>query len=209
MPVAEPMTLATDYMLTIAAAIFAVRLWRVNRMWALAFLFTACGSFFGGTYHGFGTQMAPMAAAALWKVTVLAVGLASFFLLAGSARGLERDAPGSAGGTPAFRWVAIFALVKLIVYASWMITHDDFVWVIADYAVTLLIVGIVVRTKWVLGSIVVSVIAALVQMSGFTLHKHFNHNDLYHVIQLLALWLLYRGGMVTKSSTAPPTTRPT
>ena len=26
---------------------------------------------------------------------------------------------------------------------SWMITHDDFVWVIADYGMTLLIVGVV------------------------------------------------------------------
>jgi hypothetical protein len=194
--IAEPMTLATDLMLTVAALIFAARLWRVHRMWALAFLFTAAGSFFGGMHHGFAPQMTLMAALLLWKATLFSIGIASFFLLAGSSRRL-----------------AIVAVVKLIVYISWMITHDDFVYVILDYGLTLLIVGVVVRTRWVIASILVSVIGALVQQSGFSLHRHFNHNDLYHVIQLLALWLLYRGGLqmsgVMSPSTTPPTTRPT
>jgi len=198
MTIHEPMTLATDYLLTLAAAIFAMRLWRTNRMWALAFLFTAAGSFFGGTFHGFALTMEPMAAAALWKATVLSIGLASFFLLAGSGYAL-----------------AVVAVVKLVVYASWMITHDAFIWVIIDYGVTLLLIGVAQlarrgpSTPWVVISIVVSVAGALVQQSRFALHEQFNHNDLYHVIQLVALWLLYRGGMLMNRSTAPPTTQPT
>jgi uncharacterized protein DUF6962 len=43
---------------------------------------------------------------------------------------------------------------------------------------------------------VVSVIGGAVQASGFDLHPHFNHNDLYHVIQIAAMVLFYRG--VTK-----------
>jgi hypothetical protein len=182
----EPMTLATDLLLTAAATVFAVRLWRVHRPWALAFLFTAAGSFFGGVHHGFAPTMTPLASLVLWKATVFSIGLASFFLLMGSGRAL-----------------AVIAIVKLVVYMSWMITHNEFVYVIADYGLTLLIVGIVqlVRrgpsTPWVIASIVVSVIGALVQQSGFALHRHFNHNDLYHMIQLVALWLLYRGGRVS------------
>jgi hypothetical protein len=198
MTIHEPMTLATDYLLTIAAAIFAVRLWRTNRMWALAFLFTAAGSFFGGTFHGFAQTMEPLAAAALWKATVFSIGLASFFLLVGSGRAL-----------------AVVAIVKLVIYASWMITHDAFIWVIIDYGVTLLLIGVAQlarrgpSTLWMISSIVVSVAGALVQQSGIALHENFNHNDLYHVIQLLALWLLFRGGMLMNPSTAPPTIRPT
>lgn len=198
MTIHEPMTLATDYLLTVAAAVFAIRLWRTNRQWALAFLFTAEASFFGGTYHGFQPVVDVVTAIVLWKLTVFAIGLASFFLVIGSSRKL-----------------LLVALVKLIVYMSWMTTHSDFLWVIIDYGIALLIVGIVhlVRrgpgTPWVIGSIVVSVIGALVQMSRLALHEHFNHNDLYHVIQLVALWLLYRGGKLTNPSTAPPTTRPT
>jgi hypothetical protein len=185
----EPMTLATDLLLTIAAFIFALRLWRVHRMWALAFLFTAAGSFFGGIHHGFGPLMTPLLSLTLWKATLFSIGLASFFLLMGSGRAL-----------------AVIAIVKLVVYMSWMITHNEFVYVIADYGLTLLIVGIVqlVRrgpsTPWVVGSIIVSVAGALVQQSGFALHQHFNHNDLYHVIQLVALWLLFRGGRASSAS---------
>jgi hypothetical protein len=195
--VAEPMTLITDLLLTIAALVFAARLWRVQRMWALAFLFTAAGSFCGGMQHGFAPLMAPIAALLLWKATLFSIGMASFFLLAGS------------GHT----W-AIVAIVKLVIYMSWMIVHNDFIWVIADYGITLLLIGIAQLVRrgpsmpWVIGSIVVSVIAALVQQSRFALHRHFNHNDLYHLVQMVALWLLYRGGRVMSSSTEPPTNRP-
>lgn len=197
MTIHEPMTLATDYLLTIAAAVFAIRLWRTNRQWALAFLFTAAGSFFGGTYHGFGPVVGVLTAVVLWKLTVFSIGLASFFLVLGSGRAL-----------------LLVALVKLIVYMSWMTVHSEFVWVVIDYGIALLIVGVVqlVRrgpsTPWVIGSIVVSVLGALVQMSRLTLHEHFNHNDLYHLIQLVALWLLYRGGKLMSRSTAPPMTPP-
>jgi hypothetical protein len=192
------MTLATDCLICVAAAIFAVRLWRANRPWALAFVFTSAASLFGGTYHGFAPVLVPVTVLLLWKATVFAIALASFFLLAGSGRILT-----------------IIGIVKLVLFVSWMITHNDFKFVIADYGITLLLIGIaqLVRrqpsTKWVLDSIAVSVIAALVQQSRFDLHGHFNHNDLYHVIQLVALWLLYRGGLLMNRSTAPPTTRPT
>jgi hypothetical protein len=192
------MTLATDYLLTIVAAVFAARLWRVHRLWALAFLFTAAGSFFGGSYHGFVDAVAPLTAVLLWKLTVFSIGLASFFLLAGSGRALMP-----------------ISIVKLVVYMSWMIVHNEFVYVIADYGLTLLIVGIVQLVRrgrsmpWVLASIAVSVVGAVVQQSGFALHPNFNHNDLYHVIQIVALWLLYRGGTLMSPSTDRPTTRPT
>jgi hypothetical protein len=42
--------------------------------------------------------------------------------------------------------------------------------------------------------------AGLVQASGFRLHEHFNHNDLYHVIQTAAVLLLYRGAKRLQSS---------
>ncbi|HEY0159312.1 MAG TPA: hypothetical protein VGF28_18645 [Thermoanaerobaculia bacterium] len=192
MSIQEPVTLATDYLLAIAGAVFAAKLWRTQRMWALAFAFTALGSFLGGTYHGL------LHSPELWKGVVFSIGIASFFLLAGSGRAF-----------------AVIATIKLVAYCSWMIAHDGFEWVIADYGITLLLVGIAAllrrdgSSSWIWGSIALSVVGALVQRSGFALHRHFNHNDLYHVIQLAALWLLYRGGRAMTSATAPPTTRPT
>ena len=168
------MALVTDSALGIAALIFAVKLWRVQRMWALAFVFTAAAAFFGGLFHGYGDRT-PM----LWKGTVMSVGIASFFLLAGTHRRL-----------------AVVAAVKFVVYLTWMTTPDAFVYVIADYGITLILVGIFhPAKKWVWGSIAVSVLGALVQQSHLTLHpRWFDYNDIYHVIQIVALWMLYRAG---------------
>ncbi|SVD02352.1 uncharacterized protein METZ01_LOCUS355206, partial [marine metagenome] len=43
--------------------------------------------------------------------------------------------------------------------------------------------------------LIVSLAAAGVQRSGLTLHQHFNHNDLYHVVQMLGMVLMFTGGL--------------
>ena len=43
--------------------------------------------------------------------------------------------------------------------------------------------------------VLLSVVAAAFQHGGFDLHRYFNHNDLYHVVQLGAFLLLYKGGL--------------
>jgi hypothetical protein len=184
----DPMALATDYLLALAAVTFAVRLWNRHRLWALAFLFTALAAFLGGTYHAFAPENG-----LLWKAVVFSVGIASFFLLAGS------------GG----RALRIFATVKLIAYLAWMSTHDEFVWVIADYGISLLILGVVFTvwrspaTRWVLASIAASIAGALVQQFRVTLHPFWmDFNDIYHLIQIVALWLLYRAGAMRQRELA-------
>ena len=171
----DPIALVSDSVLGVLALIFAFRLWNVHRMWALAFVFTAAATFVGGIYHGYGDRTPE-----LWKVTVIFVGIASFFLLAGTHRRL-----------------AVVAAVKLVVFLTWMTTHDDFIWVVADYGLTLILVGIFhPAKKWVLGSIAVSILGAIVQQLQVTLHPYwFDYNDLYHVIQMVALWMLYRAGL--------------
>jgi hypothetical protein len=77
-----------------------------------------------------------------------------------------------------------------------MLHHDDFIWVVADTGTALLIVAAVHLWRfngWILAGVAVSVIAGLAQASGIALHEHFNHNDLYHVLQTGAMFILYRG----------------
>src|SRR5688572_22458935 len=152
---ADPMALVTDSALGVAALLFAAKLWRLQRMWALAFTFTAVASFCGGLYHAWGDSTPE-----LWKATVIAVGIASFFLLAGTHRRL-----------------AVVATVKLVVYLTWMTTHDDFLFVILDYGLTLLIVGVVhPAKKWIWASIGASAAGALVQQAGVTIDAQwFDH----------------------------------
>ncbi len=53
--------------------------------------------------------------------------------------------------------------------------------------------------------IVTTLVGAGVQASGFTLHRHFNHNDLYHVIQMAATVMLYRGALLARDRSEPTT----
>ena len=52
----------------------------------------------------------------------------------------------------------------------------------------------VLSYSWIVGGILLSFVGAAIQQSGVSLHQHFNHNDLFHVVQMVAFYLLYRGG---------------
>jgi hypothetical protein len=193
MMINEPLTLATDYMLAAASIVFGSLLLRMQkRFWALAFFFTAAGSFFGGTYHGFG-------GVAWWKLTTYSIGLASLFLLF---------------AVTVSRAVRVGGVLLFVSYAIWMASHDSFAYVIIDYGLTLIAITVLQivewtrfraeSARWIIASVAVSVIAAIAQRLPIAYH-----NDIYHVIQLVALWLLYRGGAIMRTATSPLTTRPT
>ena len=178
----EPTTVVTDYVLGAVSIFLSLRLVDASRFWALAFFALGLGALLGGTWHGFWQHDL------LWKATTLSVGGASFGMVAGSADAVT---------TGKLRAGLIaFASVKLFAYAAWMLYHDDFIWVIADTASALLIVAILHAWRfngWILSGVAVSVLAGLAQASGFALHQRFNHNDLYHVLQIGAMFLFYRG----------------
>ena len=203
MKISEPMTMLTDYLVTLVAASLGAHLIIEGRargarsevLWGWAFMATALGALAGGTSHGFVEQLGPEGWSLLWKITVFAIGAASFLLLAG---GLVAAVSGP--------WRTILlcaALLKLGGYVWWMASHDDFRFVINDYGSSMAVVLLLQlwlwwghrapSAPWVVGGILVSTVASLIQQSGFSLHQHFNHNDIFHVIQLVALWLLYRG----------------
>jgi hypothetical protein len=48
--------------------------------------------------------------------------------------------------------------------------------------------------SWLIAGVLVSLVAGVVQARRLALHRHFNHNDLYHVIQMAALYAFHRGG---------------
>lgn len=180
----EPLTLATDYMLAVASVIFGVLLWRRGvRLWALAFFCTAAGSFFGGTHHGFGSH-------AMWTATVYSIGLASLFFL--------------------MPFLRVAAIAIFLIYAAWMTVHDNFFYVIVDYGITMLLLAVIALVRrdrsspWIIASVGVSIVAAVVQQMPIAYH-----NDIFHLIQLVALGLLYRAGTFMSSAIERPMSRPT
>ena len=208
MTIHEPMTMVTDLVLAAACVVFSISLWRAAfRPWSLAFAFTALGTLTGALYHGIGPQLHPRVDAALWKATVYSVGLASFFLLTGAA------VASTSGRTR--RAVGLFALAKFCLFATWMIMHDDFTWVILDYGTSMLVIAALFAAVWrlpasrrVIASVVVAIVAAVIQQARISITPQFDHNALYHVVQLYSLWLLYRGGIMmseTSRSMIQPT----
>jgi hypothetical protein len=47
---------------------------------------------------------------------------------------------------------------------------------------------------FILTAVLLSFAGAGIQSSNVQLHKNFNHNDIYHVIQMVAMYFFYRAG---------------
>lgn len=199
--IAEPMTLLTDYALAgmtgwLAWLLFRSREGQRSRtLWTLAFAALALGAALGGTWHGFAPRFPDSAALLVWKATVFSVGIASFGMLSGSAIA-------TTAGSAKKALVAI-AAAKLAIYLGWMLGHSEYLYVILDTGVALASVAALhgwsaIRNRdraslWMLGAVGVSVLAAAVQAGDFAPHRHFNQNDLYHVIQIAAMILFWAG----------------
>jgi hypothetical protein len=209
--ISEPMTMITDIALGAVSAVLGWRLYRnaqeerARRCWGLAFGALAVSALLGGLHHGFAAVMTQATLAVSWKVTVFAIGVFSFGMMAGSVLATTRGAV-RAG-------LLAIAGAQLVAYAAWMLTRDAYGYVVLDTAIamaTLLLLhgwSAVSRRDeascWALAGIAVSALAAAVQYYHVALHEHFNHNDLYHVIQIAAMALFFRGGKLLRDRTEP------
>ena len=214
MRISEPTTMLTDYALAALAVWLGWRLLgsgrrtgeRSRMLWGLSLLGMALAATAGGTSHGFAAYLGGVETSWAWKVTVFSTGLSSAAMLAAA---VTARLAGAAR-------LAILGLViaKLALYLAWMSVHDDFLFVIYDYAPSMLAVVALLALPgrdaplpgagWVAAGVAVSFAGAVVQQSGFALHHHFNHNDLFHVIQMVGVWLLYRGGIQLRDRRPDP-----
>jgi hypothetical protein len=206
MTINEPATLITDYLLAAFTVVLARRLFRAageagsapRWWWAVAFAATAVAGAAGGTVHGFRDAFGPGVTAPLWILAIEGLLVAAFAVIRATLLGSRLSPAVQRGATLAFG-------VAFVVYGVWVIGNPRFVFAIAAYGAALAVLVAFTlsagRTssraaRWMLAGVAVSALAAVVQQSGWSLHQHFNHNDLYHVIQALGVWLLYRGALV-------------
>jgi hypothetical protein len=208
MRITEPMTLATDYVLGGVALVLAVSVFYhgqaegqvAMRLWATALVMIAIAAFVGGSYHGFVEMLPPAMARRLWTLTLAAAGFGSAALLAAAA---------VAGTGGAFQRVLVWiVIVKLACFIVVISSRTEFIIVIVDY--TSALVGVVLlawltvpsglsdAARWITAGVGVSVVAALIQALRIAPHPRFNHNDLFHVVQTGALFLLYQGGLLMR-----------
>jgi len=206
--ITEPMTMMTDYVMGALAFVLAMRIvgdaaagrQLSGQLWAAAFVMTAVAAILGGTYHGFIQWMPGVSGRALWKATLLATGIGSACLLAAAVTAA------TAGALQ--RALLAVVVVKLLAYVWTIATKDQFALVIADYGAALLAValaawfirpsGLTPAAWWITAGVAVAVVAGAIQWAHLAPHIHFNHNDLFHVVQMASLYLLYRGGLLLR-----------
>lgn len=202
MKLSEPITALTDYAIALECLIFVVCLLKqaepLTRLngWILAFGSTALAAALGGTLHGFIERVPPLWAVGLWRVMLLALGVASYGLVA------DASANYALGNTRV--WVRRLALGKLAMYGLWAWQAESFGGAIADYLLSMLVVvglvgsGVVfavpaqrVATRWLVGGVGLSFAAAGVQVVQLALPPWLMPNDLYHLVQMVALYAFF------------------
>ena len=200
MTIHEPATLATDLLLAAVAGSLAFRLTqriapesRAARWWSIALTLTAASAFVGGTYHGFAPNLAATPAQLWWLVTLWLVSLISAAMTVSWIHEVIR---------PSARKIFFaVAILKLLVFAALAANRPAFTTVIFDYGSSLLLwlgAALILRrawSAWMIAAIALSVIAALVQQLHLAPAPWFNHNDLYHVLQAIALVAFYRAAL--------------
>jgi len=198
MLLAEPMTVATDWLLAVVAGILALRLLRSRpglgvRLMAAGFLALAGAALLGGAVHGFAPRLSTGAKATAWMLIYAGIGLANLLLLAGVLVGLVPRR---------FRTLLLALLSLRFLAATFLSAGRDFTFVLGDIALSLvLLLGLglvfsVVKPRpfgpWLLLAVLVSFVGAFVQTMRLAPHPSFNHNDFFHVIQMAGLYFFYR-----------------
>jgi hypothetical protein len=198
--IAEPDVTLTDYGLAIECALLAAFLYRtptsaVAMRFYFVVFFCAVGlaALLGGTDHGFLLDKTTELRTAVWKGTLVAIGVSA---LAAWQAGALLIAP-----TPA-RWIRAGAVVAFIGYLFVVARSDAFLVAIVHYLPAVIFLLAVfgwhyARGRdqpylWGIVALLLMFAAAGVQQARIGLHPVlFNHNALYHLIQAVALLLLF------------------
>jgi hypothetical protein len=211
----EPDVTITDFLLSLEALAFALLIARsattpLQRWFTIFFVATAVASLAGALVHGFFSDNK-----ILWRLVLIALGVVAAAAWAIGAHMLFSDRVAYLITLAA--WIAFVAYALIIAYIS-----DTFSVAIVNYlpATLFLIVAFFTASRESaamplalgLGGLVLTLIAAGVQQSGIALHpKYFNHNALYHLLQAIALFLIFRGAVFLTTGIAtlvPRGTRP-
>jgi hypothetical protein len=193
----EPMTLLTDYLLTIIGVYLAWRLHRNStpmnpsiRWWFNALLALSFSALVGGSYHGFAPNL-PQFANDIWWTGVLwamsLIGLTMGFALVNEMLPFEKR-----------RFWKGLIISKFLITVVAVTFNPQFIISIIDYGLVMLTwgaVAILAKRPWssfIIAAVCLSVLAAWVQQSGYSFWKHLNNNDLFHLIQALAIISFYR-----------------
>jgi hypothetical protein len=200
----EPDVTLTDYGLAVECAVFAVllRLTPTGRNGLRSagicfFIFLGLSAATGGTVHGFCPEKRSPECQLLWQFTLQSIGLAAFSTWILGAGVLVT---GRAG-----RWLALAAVPQIALYGTVILLFTQEFWIVFVIylpAALLLLAGFC-RGVWCDGhrfllvgasGSLLSFVSSFIQFMKVGIDPvYFNHNALAHVVQAVALALIFLG----------------
>ena len=198
---AEPDVALTDYALVLESFLFSAWIYRLRpanslRPWfVLMFGSIGLAALVGGTVHGFLTDPHSRLTRICWLITMIILGMTALSEYGLAARILFPPRSASVVTPAAF---LMFAAYTAIVVA-W---SDTFRIAVVNYMIGLLFLaagflrlyaGNRSRAALIgLAGLLLTVGASVVQQARISIHPHyFNHNALYHLLEAVALFLIY------------------
>ena len=207
MNITEPATFFTDLLISGVSIFFLLCLLRKYRdahsftilFWALGFSSLAISALMGAIFHGSGYWFEQSFRDSIWLVALVTMIVMSAFLL---------SAVTFSALDGRYRTLALSVIVvKAVIVLIWILNDIRFVVAIYDYGSSMACIAIMALLRlrgswstpgrWILSAIALSIVGSVVQVMKLAPHPHFNHNDVFHLIQLLANWLFYRAALVS------------
>lgn len=202
--IAEPGVALTDYGLAVENAVLAFLIWRRTRgdgalrAWLLLLFGSAvAASTLGGTVHGFFSGSRSSVAHALWKATLLSIGVTAFATERVAARTMLADRVRCTVGMAAALKLAGYSAAVLLLSQQYRLALMN--GLVATVFVFAAFADLVRRARahqamLGLAGVTLGFVAAGVQRSKIALHpRYFDHNALYHLIQGVAMLLIFLG----------------
>lgn len=211
----EQTTAATDLIMALMAIWAAFKINKEGRkvsplktrIWVWVFVLLAIGALFGTIAHGF--KMDDQTNHLLWQPLFLSLGLAVSLFAVGAIYDLKGIS------MPKFT-IPLLVLLGLVFYLVTVLIPGSFLVFILYEGVVMLFalisyISLAARNKlngawWMVGGIAITILAAAIQASeavSFSLIWEFDHNGIFHLVQMVGIVVLLNGLMIDfKSETS-------
>lgn len=196
--IAEINVAITDYTLALQAFIIIIYINKQpskHLIWLSLFISILVASLLGGTVHGFFRNELSYYHQTLWKLTLLSVSCMTFCMWHVNNIFIENSA--------IKKTISIFTIFQFIINNMVIIFFSsDFSLVALNYLPAITALFIVFIKEYIsqknrifiagITSIFLTFIGFFVQFKKISLSYYFNHNTIYHIIQLVAIYLLFK-----------------
>lgn len=198
--------MVTDLLLSLVAGVLAVRMFTGSgegsngwlAAWGLTFGFTSAAALVGGLFHGLRHRIGNRMSNRLWRTTVILSAVVGFCLMLVAAH--------TEVGLLARNLLLMVGMVKLVLVLVMASRSWRFAVVAVDSGLSLLVLGGVAGWAlyaramgptgwWIVAGVALSMVGAVVQQTRVWADRPFDHNDLFHLVQIASSLLFFQGAV--------------